>query len=428
MNLVIYLIAIVLAPLNPTISGEYVASSPTPFTIRPQTKQQVNITIVEPVKSIDLSNNILYRDESNEVINNDETTTRRDTIVDFQVSPRTKIFYQNQDSNVIRDARVSPVMVSSGDSYIDAYRQSHAAAVAAKDDNVAEPTAAHPTYYEPQYAPPKDMKPPATSRISLYHHQPTAIYHEPPSLGYHYNSPKPTYSYEYLHKEPEPAPPSPTYGSGFVATSIGHHQVNYGPPPVHHQVTYLAPTQQVHHHHGDYDYDDHHHDHHESYGVPYQAPGFFDKLKMKFNWYILGKLLLKLILFKKFVKFAAILCLLFIIPKLKKGKNDDEEDRSRMFSVMSNDAQEALMQMFVGAMDMYASGSNWMNEAPNNSTSSSKDHYYDYYMNNSKHDKDNHHKDNSNCKTSRMLDRLDEKYSFARLWDMYQANSEENVV
>ncbi|XP_077294926.1 uncharacterized protein LOC143917316 [Arctopsyche grandis] len=100
-------------------------------------------------------------------------------------------------------------------------------------------------------------------------------------------------------------PPSQHYGAphhayGAPSHSYGHPNPMYGPPkPV--------------------------------YGVPYEAPSFFDKFDFKFDLITLAKILLKVVIFKKIVKFIAIVCLLMFIPKLihlKKGKEDDEEERT----------------------------------------------------------------------------------------------------
>lgn len=75
------------------------------------------------------------------------------------------------------------------------------------------------------------------------------------------------------------------------------------------------------------------------YGVPYEAPSFFDKIDFKLDLLTFAKILLKLVIFKKIVKFIAMVCLLFFIPKLihiKKGKDDEEE---RNVSVASDNGE-----------------------------------------------------------------------------------------
>ncbi|XP_017849886.1 uncharacterized protein LOC108604796 [Drosophila busckii] len=55
------------------------------------------------------------------------------------------------------------------------------------------------------------------------------------------------------------------------------------------------------------------------YPVPYHTHDswFWDKLKSKISLFTIGKLVLKLLIFKKIVKFIGIICLLLVLPKLK---------------------------------------------------------------------------------------------------------------
>lgn len=72
----------------------------------------------------------------------------------------------------------------------------------------------------------------------------------------------------------------------------------------------------------------------------------FDKLKFKLDIFTIGKLLLKLIIFKKIIKFIAIICLLLWLPKFQSkhmkmedmddddkddDDDDDDDDRRRQF-------------------------------------------------------------------------------------------------
>ncbi|XP_055523689.1 uncharacterized protein LOC129717649 [Wyeomyia smithii] len=63
-------------------------------------------------------------------------------------------------------------------------------------------------------------------------------------------------------------------------------------------------------------------------GVPYLSPEswLLSKLKLKFSWFTLAKILLKLVIFKKIVKFIALLCLLFFIPTLKPSESDNNQN------------------------------------------------------------------------------------------------------
>lgn len=55
------------------------------------------------------------------------------------------------------------------------------------------------------------------------------------------------------------------------------------------------------------------------------------KLKTKINLFTIGKIILKLLIFKKIVKFIGVICLLLFLPKLKdmfKGDSLSDEDGS----------------------------------------------------------------------------------------------------
>lgn len=62
-----------------------------------------------------------------------------------------------------------------------------------------------------------------------------------------------------------------------------------------------------------------------------------NKLKLKFSWFTLAKILLKIVIFKKIVKFLALLCLLFFIPTLKPSESEsehsDDESRRRSYDL-----------------------------------------------------------------------------------------------
>lgn len=72
------------------------------------------------------------------------------------------------------------------------------------------------------------------------------------------------------------------------------------------------------------------------HSAPRDEHWLLDKFKFKLDLFTLGKLLIKLILFKKFIKFVALICLLLFLPKLQSksmmhvqdffGADDDEED------------------------------------------------------------------------------------------------------
>ncbi|XP_058467945.1 uncharacterized protein LOC131440566 isoform X2 [Malaya genurostris] len=113
----------------------------------------------------------------------------------------------------------------------------------------------------------------------------------------------PSTSYEYsLAPSSSYGAPSGSYGTPPKA-AYGPPKPVYGPP----QPVYgtLAPA---------------------SNGMPYLSPEswLLSKLKLKFSWFTLAKILLKLVIFKKIVKFIALLCLLFFIPTLKPSESDGD--------------------------------------------------------------------------------------------------------
>lgn len=55
-----------------------------------------------------------------------------------------------------------------------------------------------------------------------------------------------------------------------------------------------------------------------SHPTPYNTnDSFLGKLKSKINLFTLGKIILKLLIFKKIIKFIGLICLLLVLPKLK---------------------------------------------------------------------------------------------------------------
>lgn len=55
-----------------------------------------------------------------------------------------------------------------------------------------------------------------------------------------------------------------------------------------------------------------------------------NKLKFKLDFFTIGKILLKLIIFKKIVKFIALICLLLFLPKLQSISEKDEKDEDAL--------------------------------------------------------------------------------------------------
>ncbi|XP_058119930.1 uncharacterized protein LOC131284865 [Anopheles ziemanni] len=133
---------------------------------------------------------------------------------------------------------------------------------------------------------------------------PAANYGPPTSTGNELYQPAP-------HKEYGP-PPKPIYGPPKPIYGPPHPP----PPPPHGPV---------------------------SHGMPYFSPEnwLLSKLKFKFDLFTVAKILLKLVIFKKIVKFIALLCLLFFIPTLKPsggggGSHSDEsseEERRRSYDL-----------------------------------------------------------------------------------------------
>lgn len=59
--------------------------------------------------------------------------------------------------------------------------------------------------------------------------------------------------------------------------------------------------------------------------TPHALLGLLDKFKFKIDLFTIGKIILKLVIFKKIVSLIAILCLLLFLPSLKHQPNKDDE-------------------------------------------------------------------------------------------------------
>ncbi|EDV42237.2 uncharacterized protein Dana_GF17880 [Drosophila ananassae] len=128
---------------------------------------------------------------------------------------------------------------------------------------------------------------------------PAPDYGPPPNNGYQYNPPP---NNNYLPPPPEYGPP-PSYPV-------------YGPPPP----PFYKPAPPL----------------------PYSHDSsFLDKLKSKISLYTLGKILLKLLIFKKIVKFIGLIFLLLVLPKLKNLFKDD------MMSMSSSGESDGMESKFV---------------------------------------------------------------------------------
>jgi hypothetical protein len=114
----------------------------------------------------------------------------------------------------------------------------------------------------------------------------------------------------------------PTYGtpSHTPATASYYPHPSYGPPTSPSYPTYYPTAPQYHH-----EVDQKSHE------------SFFIKIIKKFDLVLLSKILLKLIVFKKIIKFIAVICLLLFLPALKKkfavfsgDYNEDEERKGKL--------------------------------------------------------------------------------------------------
>ncbi|KAM7361021.1 uncharacterized protein ACRADG_009271 [Cochliomyia hominivorax] len=128
--------------------------------------------------------------------------------------------------------------------------------------------------------------------------------------GYNYTPPP---NNQYLPPStPAPVygPPAPVYGPpapvyGPPAPAYGPPAPVYGPP----QPTYFKPVPYPYH--------------------PRDHLSLLHKIKTKINLFTIGKIILKLLIFKKIVKFIGVICLLLFLPKLKdmfKDEHSSEED------------------------------------------------------------------------------------------------------
>lgn len=133
------------------------------------------------------------------------------------------------------------------------------------------------------------------------------------SGGFSDNSIGLTSGYDYTPKHNEYGPPSTGYGSPapYPPTSYGSYPSGpapvYGPPKPINMYNYAGPPH------------------------AYNLPGehwLLDKLKFKLDLFTIGKILIKLIIFKKIIKFIALICLLLWLPKFqsKHMKMEDEDE------------------------------------------------------------------------------------------------------
>lgn len=160
------------------------------------------------------------------------------------------------------------------------------------------------------YGPPSAYgNPPTMYETPSNNYGPSGSYGSPPITSNGYN---PSTAPSYASPTPTYGPPSPNYptapGTSSYYPNPSMPLPQYGPP----MMTTMMETVQKGH------------------------EGFLDKIIKKFDLVLMSKMLLKLIIFKKIIKFIAVICLLLFIPVLKKKfeestlsvGNEDEERRA----------------------------------------------------------------------------------------------------
>lgn len=125
---------------------------------------------------------------------------------------------------------------------------------------------------------------------------------------------------------PYGAPPAPAYGSpptnygppSYPSSSYGPPSASYGPPSFSYgppssysygPPTHYGPPKPIFHHYGP--------PHPIVISAPREENWLLDKFKFKLDLFTIGKILIKLIIFKKIIKFIALICLLLFLPKLQ---------------------------------------------------------------------------------------------------------------
>ncbi|KAJ8921998.1 hypothetical protein NQ315_008636 [Exocentrus adspersus] len=175
------------------------------------------------------------------------------------------------------------------DSYLEAYKATRGNNVNALLDDAVKKTdrqyvesgpGVEYTYQNPQ---------PQFGLPQGYNYGPPKPQYGPPNPGPAYGPPSQVYGPP-VYGPPNPPPPPPVYGPPSPPPPPV-----YGPPP-------SSSITQV------------------FYGVPHAMLSFWDKLKLKLDLFTIGKIILKLVIFKKIVSFIAIICLLLFIPALKHKK------------------------------------------------------------------------------------------------------------
>nr|XP_023025316.1 basic proline-rich protein-like [Leptinotarsa decemlineata] len=210
------------------------------------------------------------------------------------------------------------------DSYLKAYKKSHSESVKVLDSSVkrsdrefqVNPNDGYPyPTPQPQYGSPVNYGP-SGSQYDVHNPYPPLPAYGPPAPPPAYGPPAPpVYG--------PPAPP-PVYGPP-------------APPPAYGPPVYGPPSSvQV------------------FYGVPHALGSIWDKLKFKLSLFTLGKILLKLIIFKKIVSWIAVLCLLLFIPSLKQKVESSDgslNEGSRAFGKFSDETVSNMTDFILRALD-----------------------------------------------------------------------------
>ncbi|CRK89269.1 CLUMA_CG003028, isoform A [Clunio marinus] len=149
----------------------------------------------------------------------------------------------------------------------------------------------------------------------------------------------PSYSVQSVPSVPSTSYGTPSTSYGPPSTSYGTPSTSYGTPSTHHDSGTASYYPQYQHSHGPPP---------STYypSSPPTAPSsesqkssvgwLWSKFMKKFDLIIMSKILIKLIIFKKIVKFIALICLLMFLPILKKkfeentGSESDEEEERRL--------------------------------------------------------------------------------------------------
>ncbi|XP_055377895.1 uncharacterized protein LOC129609798 [Condylostylus longicornis] len=183
--------------------------------------------------------------------------------------------------------------------------------------------------------------------------------------------------YEYPPVPEYGPPPAPVYGPPAPKPI-------YGPPPHPSHIYINHPPPFFHHHH---------HPREETW---------LDKLKLKIDLFTIGKLLLKLIIFKKIVKFFAMICLLLFLPKLKNLFSED----------MMEDASSAESRDF-------GTDKEKLNETINEVTKFAKT-----AMETFSRKYEGCERDQIWCRFQRTVDVIDKKYPYEKIVQLYSPKRE----